>query len=176
MPLPALSTPRLDLRERTAADLDALVALAAEPEVMRFVGDGTVPDPAAHRAELVGRLRMDLGPGLGFWTLRRQETGAFLGWACLVPLPGWPEVELGYRLTRAAWGHGYATEAGRAVVAHAFDTIGLPEVVAVSDPANVRSHRVLARLGFQRAGTRACYGRDAVPFFRLAAGTRRPPA
>jgi RimJ/RimL family protein N-acetyltransferase len=60
-----------------------------------------------------------------------------------------PCVEIGWRLARSHWGHGYATEAARAWLAHGFETLGLPEIVAFTDPANHRSLAVMRRLGMR---------------------------
>ncbi|WP_164172017.1 GNAT family N-acetyltransferase, partial [Streptococcus pneumoniae] len=85
----------------------------------------------------------------------------FLGMAILMPVEGQgPEVEIGWRLPRAAWGRGYASEAAHAVLRHGFDTLALEEVVALIDPDNARSIAVAAKLGLALAGRRAAYGTE----------------
>jgi RimJ/RimL family protein N-acetyltransferase len=166
--LPHFATERLLLRERSLDDLDALCAMDAEPEVMRFIGAGAVPDPAAHRGELVARIGHDFGPGLGYWSVfPKDDPATFLGWIALHPLPGWePDVEIGWRFRTAAWGRGYATEAARAVLAHAFETVGLDPVVSVIAPANDRSRRVLEKLGFEGRGRRRAWNNDCLLYVR----------
>jgi RimJ/RimL family protein N-acetyltransferase len=90
----------------------------------------------------------------GLWALERKDTGAFIGFTGLAPVsfaaPFAPAVEIGWRLARPAWGHGYATEAARAAVGVAFDELGLDGLVSFTAPANVRSRAVMERLGMTR--------------------------
>lgn len=155
-----LETPRLALRPFTSSDHDAIHAVYADPEVMRYVGHG------AHRttAETVRALRgyaEALGTrGYGFVAVIERSTGVVIGDAGLHPLAGHgPDVELGYTLARAAWGRGYATEVAGALVEHAFGALGMPRVMAQVEPDNARSRRVLEKLGMTQRGVRLAYGR-----------------
>ena len=121
----------------------------ADPEVMRH-------DPGrlsrAATAALIERMEAHFGAcGFGFWALEERATGAFAGFLGLnrpaFDPPGGPCVEIGWRLVRSRWGKGYATEAARAVLAHAFGTLDLDEVAAFTVPANARSLEVMQRLG-----------------------------
>jgi RimJ/RimL family protein N-acetyltransferase len=79
-----------------------------------------------------------------------RATGEFIGMAGLDPVDeGLPfdGVEIGWRLARRAWGHGYATEAARAALAYGFGTLGRPEILAIAAAGNVRSRAVMSRLG-----------------------------
>jgi RimJ/RimL family protein N-acetyltransferase len=159
MALPCFTTERLSLRPRGLLDLDAMAAMDADAEVMRFVGG--VEDPVAHRAELADWIDDESDTsGLGGWTVvTRDAPGRYLGWIILYPLPGWePDVEIGWRFVRDAWGHGYATEAAAAVLRHAFEGAGLDRVVAVLDPANGRSRRICEKLAMTPRGQRHAYG------------------
>jgi ribosomal-protein-alanine N-acetyltransferase len=85
------------------------------------------------------------------WALERVEDGAFLGFTGL-SRPSFeahftPAVEVGWRLARHAWGHGFATEAARAALRFGFETVGLEEIVSFTVPANVRSRAVMERIG-----------------------------
>jgi len=148
-----LETGRLRLRCFTAEDADLLVALDADPEVMFFITGGA-PTP---REEIVDEvLPAFLGyherfPGYGFWALESRATGDFLGWVHYRPRPDAPpdEPELGYRLVKAAWGHGYAAEASRAVIDHGFRTLGVRRVVAETMAVNVASRRVMEKVGMR---------------------------
>jgi [ribosomal protein S5]-alanine N-acetyltransferase len=155
-----LITARLQLRPFTAADHDAIHAVYSDPEVMRYVGHG------AHRgmAETVRALRVyaDIlaAHGYSFLAVVERESGALVGDAGLNPLGGrGPDVELGYTVARAAWGKGYATEAARALVEHAFTALGVPRVVAQVEPANAASRHVLEKLGMTAREERIAYGR-----------------
>jgi ribosomal-protein-alanine N-acetyltransferase len=155
-----LTTARLHLRPFTIADQAAIHAVYADPEVMRYVGHG------AHRttAETVSALRT-YGEvlerrGFSFLAVTERSTGALIGDGGLHPLGGvGPDVELGYTLARSAWGKGYATELGRALVQYAFETLRVPRVVAQVEPANTASRHVLAKLGMTEREQRTAYGR-----------------
>jgi RimJ/RimL family protein N-acetyltransferase len=158
------TTPRLELRVFTPADTPAIAHVFDDPEVMRHVGDGTVPTPATIDASLRAYAEHHARHGWSFWAVQERASGALIGDAGLWPLEGeGPEVELGYTLGRAWWGRGYATEAARACldVARRLD---LREVVAVADPENPASINVLTKLGMRRAGTRPAYGRPHAYF------------
>jgi RimJ/RimL family protein N-acetyltransferase len=90
----------------------------------------------------------------GLWALEVRETGEFIGFAGLArqtfDAPFNPSVEVGWRLSRSAWGHGYATEAGTAAVEHAFEVLDLDEIVSITTAENLRSQAVMRRLGMTR--------------------------
>ncbi|HZP37402.1 MAG TPA: GNAT family N-acetyltransferase [Methylomirabilota bacterium] len=151
-----LDTPRLVLRRLRASDEPDLVALDSDPEVMRYVGNPAgVKSPSETRERARGRIdeaeRGTLEP-LGLWRIERRDDGAFCGIGALLPVPTGGDVEVAYRLVRAAWRQGLATEAAGALVAHALHTLGLPRLVAVTYPENHASQHVLDKLGFERRG------------------------
>jgi [ribosomal protein S5]-alanine N-acetyltransferase len=155
-----LTTERLQLRPFMLADREAIHAVYADPDVMRYVGHG------AHRsmAETVRALRVYADilatHGYSFLSVVERERGVVVGDAGLNPLGGrGPDVELGYTVARAAWGRGYATEVGRALVEHAFTVLGVPRVVAQVEPANAASRHVLDKLGMTVRDQRIAYGR-----------------
>ena len=119
---------------------------------MRWVGSPAgVKSPEETRERVRQRIAADHG-GLGFWRIETRVDGAFCGLGALIRMPTGDDVELAYRLPRAAWGQGIAPEAGAALVDHAFRVLGLPRVVAVTYPENRPSQRVLDKLGFVRHG------------------------
>jgi [ribosomal protein S5]-alanine N-acetyltransferase len=155
-----LTTARLHLRPFVLADRTAIHAIYADPEVMRYVGHG------AHRttAETASALRTYADVlerrGYSFVAVVERETGALIGDGGLHPLGGvGPDVELGYTLARSAWGKGYATELGRALVEYAFTVLHVPRVVAQVEPENTGSRHVLEKLGMIERETRTAYGR-----------------
>ncbi|WP_218001850.1 GNAT family N-acetyltransferase [Microtetraspora malaysiensis] len=146
-------TERLRLRMWRDDDLDPLAAMDGDPEVMRYIGDG-VPRTREQTAEAL--VRRGLGwqeRGFGLFAVEVRETGDFAGWVGLaVPefLPEvLPAVEIGWRLGRAHWGRGYATEAAREVLAFGFREVGLEEIVSVARVDNEASLRVMAKLGMR---------------------------
>lgn len=146
-----LQTDRLLLRPWRDADRDAFAAMSADPQVMEFF-----PAELMRRDEcdaFVDRAEQGLAErgGWGWWALEERASAAFVGVAGLAPVRFeahfTPAVEIGWRLARAAWGKGYATEAAAASVARGFGELGLDEVVALAHPANERSRAVMRRLG-----------------------------
>lgn len=148
--LPTFQTARLTLRPRTVDDLEACLAMDRDPAVTRFI-DGPWADPDVHRTFVEARMRHVFPTGMGYWTVQAPE--GFAGWILLTPLNlHGPEIEIGWRLVRRLWGHGYATEAAHPVLRHALTTLGLAEVVADIDPANTASARVARKLGLRPIG------------------------
>ena len=166
MALAELLSARLRLRPRTRDDLEANLAMDLDPEVHRHIFVRGVPDAAAHRAELLRRIASPPAMG-GLWVVEWRQQPGFLGWCGVFPLEDSGLIELGYRYTRAAWGQGVATEAGRAVLDHGLRTLGLDPIVAVADPDNLASRRVLEKLGFSHEGPARYYGTE-VAFYRLS--------
>ena len=166
MEAPVLLTPRLRLRPRTIHDLEANLAMDLDPDVQQFVFVHGPPDPVAHRAELIEKIARGWPqPEGALWTVEALETPGFLGWCAVFPLQNSGLIELGYRYARPAWGRGIATEAGGAVLGHAFDQLGIDPVVGVTHPANRRSRRVLEKLGFRYQGL-AWYYDTHLAFYR----------
>ena len=148
---PTIETERLILRPWLARDLAPFAALNADPAVMRhFPAALSRAESDAYVTRLIERGARD---GFGFLAVERREDGAFIGMVGLASVgfaPLAPAVEIGWRLARAHWGQGYATEAAAGWLDHAFGWLGLPEVVAMAVPANAPSHAVMRRLGMVR--------------------------
>ena len=151
-----IETARLILSVWAEADRAPFVAMCADPEVMH---DYPAPEDAATAGARFDRYAAALArDGFGKWALRRKDDGAFLGlcgvspiWPTLPPAPG---LEIGWRMVRAAWGHGYATEAARAALADVFARTDADEVISFTLPTNTRSLAVMARLGLDRDAAR----------------------
>jgi RimJ/RimL family protein N-acetyltransferase len=152
-----LETQRLVLRQFTEADADNLVSLDADPDVMRFVTGGVPTSRDQIENEFLPAF---LGyyqryEGFGFWAAVEKATGEFLGWFHLRPgpdaVPG--EVDLGYRLRKAAWGKGYATEGSRALIAKGFTELGVQRVVAQAMAVKPASRRVMEKAGLKLVRT-----------------------
>ncbi|MEK2601532.1 GNAT family N-acetyltransferase [Burkholderia arboris] len=162
--LPVLETARLWLRPRVLADLDACLAMDRDPEVTRHIA-GPWHDPVEHRRFVMHRITRDYPPGLGYWSIfEKTAPDAFVGWILLIPdyVDGAHDVEIGWRLVRATWGRGIASEAAQAVVRHAFDTVRLPRVIADIAEANSGSLNVAHKLGMRRVSV----VNDGIPYIR----------
>lgn len=156
----ALQTSRLTLRSCTPSDCADFIALERDPEVMRFLNGGHAVD------------RQQIGPDATFlmptgteeyvWTARRTTTDAFVGWFCL-----WPEgervAEIGYRLRRAEWSQGLASEGAAALVHWGFDSGHYDKIWACTMAANHASRRVLEKAGLSYVRTVSVDWADAIP-------------
>ena len=139
----ALSTPRLTLRQWREDDLEPFAALNADPEVMRFF-----PAPLSRRQSDAAAAQAREGieeRGWGLWAVEVIESSRFIGVVGLAE-PRFaarfrPAVEVSWRLARAAWGRGYATEGARAAVGYGFNDLGLSELVSYTSAINWRSRR-----------------------------------
>ncbi|MBU6489706.1 MAG: GNAT family N-acetyltransferase [Burkholderiales bacterium] len=151
--LPPLDTSRLLIRERTLDDLEACLEMDRDPDVTRYIA-GPWHDPVAHRQFVEYRITRRYPSGLGYWCIReRSDPERFFGWVLLIPDHGdGPDVEIGWRLVRSAWGRGIAIEAAKAVVAHAFETVRLPRIIADIAADNRASLRVAEKLGMGWVG------------------------
>jgi RimJ/RimL family protein N-acetyltransferase len=144
-----LRTERLQLRQWRDEDLGPFAELNGDPETMRFF---PAPPSREESDQLAARERRQIEEeGWGLWAVEVVGGAGFIGFAGLAR-PGFearftPAVEVGWRLARDHWGHGYATEAGRAALAHGFEDLGLEEIVSFTSPLNEPSWRVMQRLG-----------------------------
>lgn len=152
-----LETDRLALRPVTEADMDHLLALDNDPEVMRFINGGRPTTAEAIRAEYLPRFlhHYPCIDNRGFWAAEERTTGSFLGWFVFRPVADHSAdlVELGYRLGRAAWGRGYATEGAHALLRKGFTEFGVQRVTANTMTANARSRRVMEKVGLRYVRT-----------------------
>jgi RimJ/RimL family protein N-acetyltransferase len=161
-----LETPRLVIRTYEACDVDAWIEMFTDPGVTRFLGPSSqalTRTAETFRTQLGIRLAMEEELGYAMWAIERKATGQYIGQCGIRPAArmdpsAGSEIDLGYHFSRASWGHGYATEAVIAVLTHGLGTVGLPRVMAVAEPANVGSWRVMEKAGMRAHGTASYYG------------------
>lgn len=144
-----IQTARLRLRQWTDEDVAAWAEMNADPRVMEFFVSTT---PVERSRELAGILRKDLERnGYGWFVMERKDKPGFAGVAAIddirFDVPFEPRREIGWRLPVESWGHGYATEAASALLYYAFKELRWPEIVAMTTMKNVRSRRVMEKLG-----------------------------
>ena len=150
-----LTTPRLGLRRWLPADIDPWAEMNADPVVREFFPSVMT---RAQSAEAIRRLEAHFDQyGYGFYAMDVLDTGEFIGFTGLSHPSGFeawflPCVEIGWRLRREAWGHGYATEAAQACLSHACHTLKLDKVYAYTTEQNLRSRRVMQKIGMTPAG------------------------
>ncbi|MGO1052328.1 GNAT family N-acetyltransferase [Crossiella sp. CA198] len=143
-----LTTERLVLTVPAPADLPDVIALHSDPAAMRYL---SAPQTAAEtEAGFATRMSRGYPDDLGYWIARRRETGQFLGWFELYPSEADPAVvELGYRLTTAAWGQGLASEGSIALVDKAFREHEVRMITANTMTVNAGSRRVMEKAGLR---------------------------
>lgn len=146
-----LETERLLLRPLGSDDTAELAAINADPEVMRYIGNGEARDLAQTEA-LVAKVAAHWDAhGWGAFAVRERDTGDLAGLGILATPSFLPEIlpatEVGWRIGRDRWGRGYAPEAARAVIGFAFGELGLDRVVSCIHSENAASIRVAEKLG-----------------------------
>lgn len=146
-----MQTGRLILRRFNSTDVDHLCALDNDPEVMRWLNGGEpVAREVVEREILPAFMRASEGDDLlGYWAAFEKGSGEFAGWLSLKRHDDRPpdEVSLGYRFRKEMWGHGYATEGARLLMARAFARGDIQRFVASTYEHNRASRRVMERLG-----------------------------
>lgn len=147
-----LETERLVIRPWEESDRPAFRAMASDPEIMKYVHGG-VPFSDGEVDEFFARQSRQLAEhGVLMGALTEKATGRVVGVCGVQPLGMSGDLEIGWWLARDVWGRGYATEAGGAAMRHVLETLARPRVVAIIDPGNVASQRVVARLGMHLLG------------------------
>ena len=149
-----LTTDRLGLRRFTRDDLDWLAALYADEDVTRYLG-GT-KTRAQIEAMLEERILRyyELHPTLGIWMTTERATGDRVGFHLLNHIQGESIIQIGFTLSKASWGRGYATEMAAALLRYAFVDLALPRMCGMATLANVASQRVLTKICLHRNGER----------------------
>lgn len=159
----SIETPRLLLRPFGPGDAVLVHRVYSDPDVMRYVATGPMADLAVTERLLADYEAHQKRLGYSFWAVIERSSGELIGDAGLYRTPT-GEVELGYTLGAEWWGRGYATEAASAWLQCAFSSLGIFEVVALAEPANVASLHVLEKLGMRRSGERIAFGRPHAVF------------
>ncbi|MET7860036.1 GNAT family N-acetyltransferase [Streptomyces sp. NPDC005318] len=148
-----LETPRLLLRRWCEEDVAPMTAVNADPEVMRWIGDGSVRNEQQTRGGIEAVEREWEAQGFGLFAVEVRATGELAGFTGL-SIPDFlpevlPAVEVGWRLGRAHWGQGLATEAATAAVRFGIEERGLERLVSIAQVGNDASERIMAKLGMQ---------------------------
>ena len=147
--IPEIITERLTLRQWRNEDRDPFAALNADPRVRQFFPSLLTREESD---QSIDRIQDHFARhGFGMWAVEVREDTPFIGYVGIVVASFQahftPCVEIGWRLAFDSWGHGFATEGARAVIRAGFDSFGLTEIVALTAVANLRSRRVMEKLG-----------------------------
>lgn len=144
-----LETERLILRLQRPADIDALVDLWSDPAVTHYMGGPRERDWLRTEFEEDGR--NPAAEQYDLWPVIEKGSGQLVGNCGLLEkeVAGKAEIELVYVFAACAWGNGYATEIGMALIRHAFETLGLERLIALIEPENAASERVAQKVGMR---------------------------
>ncbi len=151
-----LETEWLLLRGWLDRDLEPYARICAEPEVMRFIGDGSTLTRKQSGEQISYFVRHWQERGFGLWAVEEKASGAFVGFAGLAHQEDWIQgerkIEVGWRFGRAFWGRGLATEVARASVDYGFEGLGLEGIFSIIQPENRASRRVAQKAGLTLRG------------------------
>jgi ribosomal-protein-alanine N-acetyltransferase len=166
-----MQTDRLLFAPWAESDWLAFKPIATDPEVVRYISEGQLwPDDRIQ--EFVQRQIHCLRErGFCVWKLLEPGADQMIGFCGLQPLANTVEIEIGWWLARSHWGRGLATEAARAALRDGFDRVGLARIVAVAQPANRASLRVMEKLGMRYERAIRHKGMDVVLYAVHAPGT-----
>ncbi len=174
-----IQTERLRLEPFKPSHAKALKAINNEAEVMRYLSSGQ-PETLDDTLNTIKRVRERWATlGYSWWAIIETRTEAVIGAACLQHVAGKldAELEIGWRLTGAATGYGYATEAGSAAAQYAFDVIGVDHVIATAHQDNLASHKVMQRIGMIYRGVEKHYDIPSTTYeLRKSDGATAPTA
>lgn len=166
-----IETEHLILKEPEPSHLADLIALRADPEVMRFIGSNNGKPQPAHEVEIFLKAAIEYQKknGFGFCSVFEKDTGEFVGQAGLFHLgfdETQPEMEVAYRLHKKYWGRGYATELARALIHWGFENLPNDKLMGFVFPENIRSRRVLEKSGMMDMGKTEYRGHQ-VDYFEI---------
>lgn len=154
-----LETNRIFLRLLNETDIEAVFEMRSDADIMRFIRPlQTNRREAENWINLVSSRWAK--ERIGFCAMIEKSSGKFIGWCGLWRLTETKETEVGYALFKEFWGKGYAVEASKAFLAYGFETLNLEKIVAVTDPSNKNSRRVMEKLGMKFDGNGEYYGRE----------------
>ena len=149
-----IETERLILREFLLSDVDGMFEMDSNPNVHRFLGKKPVKHIDESRAYIETIQGQYKKYGIGRWAVVLKETNEFIGWSGIKLITN--EInkhqnfyEIGYRFIEKHWGKGYATEAGKAFVAYAFNEMKVEALYAYADEGNENSRKILEKLGLR---------------------------
>jgi RimJ/RimL family protein N-acetyltransferase len=144
---PEIETGRLRLRAFTVDDVDGLQLIFGDAEAMRYITAGETITREESAARLGRTIEGWRQRGFGFLAVTSKDSAEFVGYCGFMLLDKTPEVEIAYAFNASQWGRGFATEAARACLRWGFEELKLERVVAVVNPQNTASQRVLEKLG-----------------------------
>lgn len=157
-----IETKRLLHRRITADDLATLIEMRSDAEVNQYLGGTRLQNPEAIAKRMEFYLETWEKYGFGFSIIIWKETGEAIGWSGLQPLEESAEIEVGYGMIKRFWGKGIGFETALAWLKYGFEVANLEKIVAVADPENTGSWRIMEKCGMKREKIELHYGMDCV--------------
>lgn len=142
-----LETERLFFRKFTPDDLPKLIELRSDPEVNKYMGGVKLQNPQALEKRLKDYIDSHDKYGFGATAMIWKETGEFFGWSGLMTMEDLNETEIGYGMTKEFWGKGIGFECAKVWLEYGFEELNLERIVALADPDNIGSWRIMEKLG-----------------------------
>ena len=161
-----IETDRLHIRPFMLHDLDELAVIWGDPDVMRYIGSGQPKTRAETRVGLERIIEHQEQDGFSLWAVDHKVDRKLLGFCGLKYLDNTAEIEIGWRLAKAYWSRGLATEAAQACLNYGFEVLAMERIVAIAKPANVASRRVMEKIGLQYE-KEACYYKTDCVYYAL---------
>jgi ribosomal-protein-alanine N-acetyltransferase len=155
-------TERLLIRKFTFDDLPKLIELRSDDEVIRYLGGRRLQNPEAIEKRMRFYIDCYAKHGYGMCALIWKETNEMIGWCGLQPLEETGETEVGYGMIKEFWGRGIGYECARAWLEYGFKKANATRIVAVADPANTGSWRIMEKCGMKYEKSGEHYGMQCV--------------
>ncbi len=169
-----IETKRLVIKKIEPGDLPWLIEMRSQDAVNRYMGGREMQNAEALTARMPFYIECHEKFGFGFCTMTLKETGERIGTSGLQPLEDTGEIEVGYNLAEKHWRQGYGYECALAWLKYGFETAGLERIVAVADPANTGSWRIMEKCGMRYERTEEHYGMDCF-FYAISKSEFRVP-
>jgi len=149
-----IETPRLILRQWEEADKEPYIQLNLDKEVMEFFPGVATSEETLAQIDRFSKRVADTG--YGFFAVERKDNNEFIGFTGL-SVPGFesdftPCIEIGWRLSKANWNQGFATEAAKACLKYGFDTLKFDDIYSFTSIHNTRSEHVMKKIGMIKQG------------------------
>lgn len=173
MKVPEVETERLRLRSFRQEDLADLYLVFGDTEVMRYISGGEARSLEETKTGLARTIEGWQSRGFGFWAVTPKGSDKVIGYCGFMFLEGTPEIELAYGLAKSHWGSGFATEAARACLRYGFAEMKLERIVAVVNPENTASQRVLENVGMRYTKDVHHYNADLM-YYEISSAEYRP--
>ena len=151
-------TPRLFLRRFTEADAPLIFTLNSDPEIVKYVHEPVLQNEAEAKKILINNILPQYKLNLGRWAIHTKSGYEFIGWCGLKYIEETGIIDLGYRLLKAAWGKGYATEAAQYTLIYGLKNLKIETITGMAHIENIASIRVLEKIGMRHSGDEAVDG------------------